>query len=262
MFRGIEIAASGMASIIDLNDIIANNLANVSTPGFKQLMPSFKNVHETAISGMEKDFKGEEEASQLGSLSAGSMLDMTHLDFSQGALTRTGGVLDVALNGEGFFGVQTKTGETAYTRNGGFQINEEGDLVTRAGDYVLGEGGRSINLDLGNNNIQDITIMSDGRIMLKGNEIDRLQVVNFEDHTKLKAMGNTLFRNDDEYNNRPQEMDNYTIAQGYLENSNANVVESMINSITGTRTYETLSRVIQNTDSTFKKAVNDVGRVM
>lgn len=262
MFRGIEIAAQGMASIIDYNDIIANNLANINTPGFKQLTPTFKNIHEMAINGKNTDISGNEKTEELGSLSAGSMLDVTHLDFNQGSLIKTDGRLDVALNSEGFFAVETKSGEDAYTRNGGFSINEEGDLTTRNGDFVLGENGRKINLDLGANSVSDITIMSDGRIMIKENELDKLKVINFEDPSKLKAMGNTLFKNIDENNNRPQSIENYTVAQGYLESSNASVIESMINSITGSRTYETLAKVISNSDSTIRKAVTDVGRVM
>ena len=129
MFRGIEIAASGMASVIDLNDIIANNLANVNTPGFKQLIPTFKDIHEFAV----KDTNSTEK-NMIGTLSIGSMLDNTQLDFTQGALRKTEGKLDVALNGEGFFVVKTKANEECYTRNGGFSVNENGDLVTRQGD--------------------------------------------------------------------------------------------------------------------------------
>ena len=97
--------------------------------------------------------------------------------------------------------------------------------------------------------------------MVKNNEVGKLKVVNFEDVSKLKAKGNTLLENIDE-NNKPMEMEKYKVSQGYLETSNANVIESMINSISGSRTYETLSKVIYSTDSTLRKAVNDVGRVM
>ncbi len=259
MFRGIEIAAKGMASISDLNDIIANNMANVSTPGFKQLIPTFKDIHELAVK--DKELSGLEEDVHLGSLSMGSMLDITQLDFRQGALLKTDGTLDVALNSDGFFVVKSDTGEECYTRNGGFFINEDGNLVTRAGDVVLGENGGSIDLDLGANSISDIVIMGDGRIMVKEQEVDRLKVVGFEDSSSLKAMGNTLFRNIDK-ENKPLAIDNYMVTQGYLESSNANVIESMINSITGTRTYETLSKVVRSADLTMKKAVNDVGRVI
>ena len=256
MFRGIEIAASGMASVIDLNDIIANNLANVNTPGFKQLIPTFKNIHEVAV----RDTESAEETT-IGTLSIGSMLDTTQLDFAQGALNKTDGKMDIALNSEGFFVVKTQAGEECYTRNGGFSLNENGDLVTRAGDFIVGEDGQEINIDLSNHSIKELNIMEDGRIMMKDNELGKLKVVNFEDVSKLKARGNTLFGNSDE-NNKPIELEHYKVTQGYLETSNSNVIESMINSITGSRTYETLSKIIYNTDSTLKKAVNDVGRVM
>lgn len=261
MFRGIEIAASGMSSVINLNDIIANNLANVNTPGFKQLMPTFKDIHEVAVKAEKRFNADEDDRNSIGSLSLGSMLDTTQLDFSQGALQKTDGRLDVALNSDGFFVIQTKDGEQFYTRNGGFTLNEDGDLLTRAGDHVVGEGGRPISISIGTNSIKDITIMADGRITVKNEEVEKLMVVNFEDTSVLKMKGNTLFENSDKINNPPTEMENYLITQGYLETSNANIVKSMINSITGARTYETLSKVIRNTDATIRKAVNDVGRV-
>lgn len=261
MFRGIEIAASGMASIIDLNDIIANNMANVNTPGFKKLTPTFKSIHDQAINGQEDDINGTGEATKIGSLSMGSSLDSARLDFSQGALNKTDGRLDVALNGEGFFVVQTKSGEECYTRNGGFTLDEEGNLMTRSGDKVLDESGQAININIAEGRVSDIDITEDGRIMLKKEEMGRLKVVNFEDTSSLQSKGNSLFSNVDE-NNKPKEMEKFSVSQGFLESSNANVVESMINSITGARMYETLSKVIQNADSTYRKSVTDVGRVM
>lgn len=248
MIRGIDTAATGMKTILELNDIVANNLANVNTPGFKQLMPSFRDVEEV-------------EVDSVGTLSAGSILDTTRLDFSQGALKKTNSPLDVAINGDGFFAVKNSAGEEFYTRNGGFVVNEEGVLATRTGEIVLGEGGGEINIDVEGKSVNDILITNNGTIMLDNQEVDRLMLVNFEDLSGLKARGNSLFENIDE-NNRPVELESPSVAQGYIESSNANVVESLINSITGSRTYETLSKVIRDTDVTLRKAVTDVGRVI
>ena len=261
MFRGIETAASGMASVMDLNDIIANNLANINTPGFKQLVPTFKQIHEVKVKDNIKDGSGEMELRKIGTLSLGSVLDTTQLDFKQGALKRTDAPFAVALNGEGFFVVQDRNGEEFYTRNGSFSLNEEGDLVTTSGDLVVGKSGRPIYINLAEQSIKDIHLTDDGMILLNNEELDGLMVVNFEDLSALKARGNSLFENSDP-GNRPMEMERPNIVKGFIEGSNASVVESLINSITGARTYETLSKVIQSTDATLKRAVNDVGRVM
>lgn len=251
MFRGIETAATGMASIIDLNDIIANNLANINTPGFKQLIPAFKNIQDMPIT---------QEAQNIGSLSLGSILETTKLDLRQGSIIKTDNRLDVAINGEGFFAVKTESGEECYTRNGSFSLNDKGELVTKAGDLVLDEGGGAINIDLTSNSTADIHITEDGRIMLKNDEIAKFKILNFPDKSALQAAGNTLLKNTDP-KNTPEEQKTVRVTQGYLETSNANVVETMINSITGSRVYETLSKIVQSSDAAYKKLVSEVGRV-
>lgn len=258
MVQGINTAASGMISVLSQNDIIANNLANINTPGFKQLMPTFKNIHEFKI--YETTNNGtNSKGNSIGSISAGSAIDATQLDFRQGALNKTNSPLDVAINGEGFFVVEKETGEY-YTRNGSFSLNQEGDLITNAGDKVLGENGRAINIDIEMGSLSDIIIAADGRIMQKEQEIDRLKIVDFEDKSKLRMMGNSLFKNIDK-NQQPVELENCMVSQGYIESSNANIIESMINSITGARTYESLSSVIKSANSTVRQAVTQVGMV-
>jgi flagellar basal-body rod protein FlgG len=257
MVRGIDIAASGMVNIINLNDILANNLANVNTPGFKQLIPTFRNIFDADVNVKAQ---GEQQSpSKIGTLSIGSLLDTTQLDFRQGSLKKTDGSLDAALNSRGFFAVQTKDG-ICYTRNGCFQISQDGELITLAGDKVLGGGGGSISIDLAGNSSSDVKIMADGRIMMKQEEVGKLKVVDFDDYSKLQMYGNTLFKPVNE-EVKPKDLEKYTVTQGYLETSNSNIIESMINSITGNRTYESLSKVISATDNTLRKAVNDVGRV-
>ncbi|HSA05571.1 MAG TPA: flagellar basal-body rod protein FlgF [Candidatus Gastranaerophilales bacterium] len=261
MVNGIDIAASGMVSIIDLNDIIANNLANANTTGFKQLIPTFRNIQDFSVPDMnKKNGEASDSMTSIGNLSAGSMIDATQLDFSQGSLHQTDKKLDLAINGEGFFTVETEKGQF-YTRNGSFSVNDEGDIVTKEGYKVLGEGGRGINIDLEDIGVEKLVITRDGRIMSGTDELDKLKMVDFEDKTKLKMMGTSLFRNSDP-DNPPVELKNGAVMQGYLETSNANVVKTMINSISGARTYETLSKIIKDTDATLRKTVNEVGTVI
>ncbi len=257
MIQGINTAAAGMSSVIDWNDIIANNLANINTVGFKQLIPTFRDIKEINIQAENTAEPMNPGSGTIGSISAGSIIDMTHLDFSTGALKKTDRNLDVAINGDGFFAIQTAKGEF-YTRNGNFTLDENRDLVTKSGDKVLSEGGGAINIDVTAQSMKELFISQDGRIMQGDIEIDKLRIVDFKDKSNLKTIGNSLFKSIDE---QPVEMQNPSVSQGYLEGSNANVVKSMIDSITGSRTYETLSKIIRNSDSTLRKTINEVGRV-
>lgn len=257
MIQGINTAAAGMASVIDQNDIIANNLANINTAGFKQLMPTFRDIKEINVQVENEKDDIHPGIQTVGKLSAGSMIDSTVLDLSQGALNKTGRTLDVAINGEGFFAVQNEFGEF-YTRNGNFIVDESGDLVTKSGDKVLGENGQVINIDPAGQSLKDIVIADDGRVLQNNIEMDKLRIVDFEDKSKLRSIGHSLFQNSDKAQ-FPVEMENPSVSQGYLEGSNANVVKSMIDSITGSRTYEVLSKVVNESNGTLRKAINDVG---
>lgn len=260
MIQGINTAAAGMASVIDQNDIIANNLANVNTVGFKQLMPTFMNIKNLNVQVENENDDIHPGLRSIGNISAGTMIAETHIDLSQGALNQTERKLDVAVNGEGFFAVSNENGEF-YTRNGNFALNEEGELVTKSGEKVLSEGGGSIKLEIEARSLSDLVISNDGRVIQGGVEIDKLKIVDFEDKSKLRVVGNSLITNTDK-NQQPVELDNPSVSQGYLESSNANVVKSMIDSITGSRTYETLSKVIRDSDGTLRKTVNEVGAVV
>ncbi len=257
MLQGINTAAAGMASILDQNNIIANNLANVNTVGFKQLIPTFRNIRDINVEVFNPSDQTGPGLKTVGNISAGSIIDQTHLDLEQGPLKKTDGTLDVAINGDGFFAVQTENGEF-YTRNGNFMLNDEGDLVTQSGFKVLSEGGGTININIQGQSAGDIVISADGRIIHSGAEIDKLRIVDFEDKSKLITVGNSLFQNADNMQNAV-EMDNPSISQGYLEGSNANMVKSLIDSISGSRTYETLAKVVSNSNGTLKKTVTEVG---
>lgn len=259
MVQGINTAAAGMISILQQNDIIANNMANVNSTGFKQLIPTFKNLEEADVYRKNPDGTTGMDLQKIGKLSIGSVLDAAQLDFTQGNLTQTSRSLDFAIDGEGFFVIEGNEGEELYTRNGNFAINDEGELVTMSGNRVFGENG-PIKFELELTDISKLIVGADGRIMLGELEINKLMVVDFEDKSKLAMMGNSLFRNTDP-DIAPVEPERVSVAQGFLESSNSNMIKSMIDSITGARTYETLSKIIKDTEGTVKKSVNEVGIV-
>ncbi len=272
MVIGIKSAASGMIAQQMNIDIISNNLANVNTPGFKEIMPVFKRISDMEIKEKNK------EAIQLinnnygnniavptnsgrviGSLSSGCAIDSTVIDFKQGSIKKTDNNLDFAINGKGFFVVEND-GEEFYTRNGSFTINEEGTLVTKDGKPVLGERGLAINFDMQDKNIKDLIVEEDGTILFNKEEIDKLKIVEFEKPLDLITVGHSLFKKANE-EIIPKEPEDSKINQGFVEGSNSNLIGAMINTITATRTYESLSKVVKESDSTLRKSVNDVGRL-
>jgi flagellar basal-body rod protein FlgF len=128
MIRGLYVAAEGMAARQKAQDAIANNLANLNTTGFKADRPAFATVYERQLYRVEGT-----RAQPIGALSAGAILRELYTDSQQGALTTTGNPLDAAIDGAGFFAVQTAQG-VRYTRNGAFQLDASGTLTTRAGN--------------------------------------------------------------------------------------------------------------------------------
>ncbi len=256
MVRAIDAAASGMISQMNLNDILANNLANINTPGFKQTMAAFKDIKEASVNEITPS-KGYETDKKIGTVSLGSMLDSTWIDFRQGGMKTTGNKLDLAVNGRGFFTVQTPDG-LAYTRNGSFTVNSKGSITTTDGHLLMGERGPLI-IDIQNAQVNNITVNSNGEILHDGQSVGKIKISDFKDLQSLQAFGNSLYK---PLNNQPAiNAENFEIKQGALESSNANVVETMVNSIQGQRTYDALAKVVETTSRSLSKSINEVGRI-
>jgi len=256
MTRGIEAAAAGMVSVVNWNDIIANNLANINTPGFKQTLVSFKDIKE--LDANQIDAAKGYNKTKIGNLSAGSLLDSTVFDFKQGSIKQTGNPLDLAINGDGFFVVKTPEGE-AYTRNGSFIRRDDGIITTVDGYQLIGESGNPINFNINNTKGQEIKIGKDGTVLIGKEIMDKLKIVDFTDKKNLEAQGNSLFKPAN--NEAPIKAAGFEVNQGSLEMANSNAIESMVNSIHGMRTYETLAKVIETDNRTLSKTVNEVGRI-
>lgn len=265
MVRGIDAAASAMVGMMTLNDVLANNLANVNTPGFKQSNVTFKSIQD-AILNKSDISSNKEDNKQLGSISLGSTADSTAVDFRQAGIRTTSNPTDFAIDGKGFFEIKTANG-TAYTRNGSFKRLSDGRIATQEGDIVQCitlPDKKTKDLVLKDVELEKMMVNSDGGIDING-QIDRqIKIVQFKDVYNLSPVGNSTFIFNDPTNN-PQNKP--TLGKGYelmpkaLESSNANVVETMVNSITGMRTYDSLAKVIEMNKSTLSKAVNEVGRL-
>lgn len=255
MLRGLYTAASGMMSTMTSTDVIANNLANVNTVGFKRSDVMYQDFDEMLIHRL-----GTNGNQPIGRLSLGNRVSQTAVNFVQGGIIDTGNNLDLAISGEGFFSIKDDNNEIFYTRNGGFTMDNEGFLVTKQGLRVQGEGGDILFPP----DTAVIDIDQYGQISVNGNVVDLVKITRFENKAELLPMGATMYRASgnamelDQPDNPAQ--NGYYIYQGKLEGSNTNAIGEMINSITGLRMYETLQRNIKVHSETLGKAVNEVGR--
>ena len=215
-------------------DCVANNIANLHTYGFK---------------GEKSFLKFAEEAGQKNV----SYKTAYRTDFSTGKLQRTGNPLDVAIQGKGFFAIQTKDGE-AYTRKGNFTINRNNELMTLEGDYVLGESGRIV---LTGSKVQ---ISETGEIRTESGVIGKLKIVSFGKQDQLVKAGAGLFLNPENKAVLKTE-DNPEVRGEQLETSNVEVLKEMVEMIEVQRTVESYQKVIQTLSDFDKLSTNRLGRL-
>jgi flagellar basal-body rod protein FlgG len=230
-------------------NIRSNNLANVNTNGFKKSEGITRSFSEMILNRIES---GEADQ-EVGGLSNGAYMEQSFKDMSQGTFQRTDNALDFAVEGEGFFVIESEAGER-YSRDGNFTINSDSELVTQSGKHVLDTEGERIQLIPD----QDFRVSADGQITfnngLQGAQID---LVNFEDESELLQEGDNLYAAQPGAALVESEAG---IAQGYLEGSNVKIVEEMAKMIKTTRHYESNQKVISSIDETLNKVINEVGR--
>ncbi|MFQ5675128.1 MAG: flagellar hook-basal body protein [bacterium] len=228
-------------------EAITNNLANISTNGYKR-EELFVNELKKQVSVLnESDFTANQHIPEAGA----------NIDFSQGALERTAGPLDIAISGDGLFTVETQNGE-AYTRDGRFTLNQDGILTTFDGHPVLGEGG-PVEINLQENAANEILINERGEILLAGNIVESLKIVSNEKAEDFIKIGGNLFQLRPGAEALPVE--NPVVKQGFLENSNVDSVREMVAMIELMHHYEVAQKMIRSQDGLLNRAVNDIGRV-
>ena len=257
MLRGLYTSAMGMNTQMQSLDVVANNLANASTTGFRggtAVHQSFPQMLMHSINAIPGQL--ENDRNTVGGAGFGVTVSAIHKNFAQGTLQQTGNDLDIALSGEGFFAVESlnRSGVATemFTRNGAFTLSEDGMLVNFNGDRVLGTNGSPITLPSG-----EISISTSGDISVNGNVVNTIRIVNFEDTSMLRSFGYNLFTALDEATETP-----FTgvVNQGYLESSNVNVVREMVNMINISRSYELNQRMVSIHDQTLGQAVSEIAR--
>ncbi|HCI47483.1 MAG TPA: flagellar basal-body rod protein FlgF [Rhodospirillaceae bacterium] len=216
------IALSSQVATQRRMDVLSNNLANMNTPGFKSDQPLFLEYIEK-LEGQEFRDRNQRRMSMVSDYG-------TFTDFRQGAFEPTGGPLDLALNGPGFFAIDVGGGARAYTRDGSFQLDRDRRVVTSGGMTVLDENDNEIIIPDGDSHIR---VADDGTISSETGILGRIKVVQFDREQFMTPMGGTLRMTDEP----PLENVDTQIKQGMLESSNVNAIEGMTDLIEISRAY-------------------------
>jgi flagellar basal-body rod protein FlgF len=244
MNNGIYTAYSGLHAQMNALDLLANNLANLNTAGFKEEMAYYSSLNPSA--------EAAARAGDLGSIINSSIKTEGFMNSSAGSMSRTNRELDLAIEGNGFLVVETPRG-IRYTRNGSLSVNSKGILVASEGDPVMGKNGKPIALGPGTVNINE-----EGSVSLDGKEVERLKIVSFDDFSKLSREGNSLLLQ----NGKDQEINSSAkIRSGYLEQSNVNAVGSIVRMIGIMRQFEAIQKTVNLiTNDMNTKSIEKLGR--
>lgn len=251
MIRGLYQAASGMLAAEKINDVVANDLANVNTPGYKEDTGVEQSFNQVLMERIGNPSPLQLNSVQpIGSEASGVVVSQVATIFSNGPLVQTGNPGDMAITGQGFFEVSTPNG-LAYTRNGTFSVDGSGDLVTSQGYKVMGQSGPVTGLTAGY-----FSVLADGTIVANGRNVNKLTVMNFP-QGGLRKEGDNLFQ----AQGQGVAANNPGIKQGFLEQSNVDLSNEMVNMMSAMRSYEANQKVIQTEDSTLEKAANEIAKV-
>ena len=285
MLKGLYTAYTGMLNEQHRMDVLANNLANSTTNGFKKEgttsqafdtvlaykikdlsepgnlpRPMARNraVDENELNNPNNEDYLERRVTRTG-MNLGVKIGENYVDYSVGPIKSTGNQFDLAISDRGFFAVEytNKAGETStkYMRDGNFTMNVQGYLVTQDGDFVLDENGRRIRMDTG----LPVSIDHNGNITQEGAAVATIGLTDFEDYNYLERFGENYFQ-PVEGATETEEVESQIYA-GYLEMSNISVVTEMVNMITLQRQYESNQKVITTYDDTLDQAVSQLGRL-
>ena len=259
MLRSLMIAATGMEAQKLNMDVISNNLANVNTTGFKKSRADFQDLIYEDVSAPGSSSSDKTQVPTGIQVGLGVKPAAVQKIFQQGDFVQTGNQLDFVIQGDGLFQVSMPDGTTAYTRAGAFKLDNNGNIVNSDG-YQLQP---AITIPA---NTKQISVGYDGKVTVveAGSstpvDIGQIQLAKFTNEGGLQALGNGLFiptgSSGDPILANPSEDGMGTIQQGYLENSNVNVVEEMVNMISSERAYEINSKAVTASDQMMQMANN------
>ncbi len=255
MIRGLYTAASGMLTKQAQQETLSNNIANSNTAGYKKDKVIMQSFDEMVVRNIEGKSKGSTRNRVIGSMEFGVGVDEVKTYFTPGVIEETGRSLDFAIDGEGFFTLEDGEGNEKYSRDGRFQIDNEGYLVNSQGYRVLGEvEGTKMTIQLNN---ADISLNADGTFQ-NGEDRIKLSITRFADPGTLAKESANCYISADQSGEQDTSS---SIRQKSLERSNVDMIEAITDMISIMRSYESNQKVIQAMDETLGKTVNEVGKV-
>lgn len=258
MIRGLYTSGWSMLANSKKMDVVSNNLANVNTNAYKKDTVVFQSFPEVLTQRLNDIQSKTNPTGQIGGMELGSDVGEIFTYYTPGQTVKTDNNLDLSLKGSGssFFtvGVPLPNGDIQefYTRDGAFAMDATGMLVTKEGYPVMGTEGPII---LANDKF---AVTEDGTIVQNDTTVGKLLIKNFSDPTTLRKYGSNLVTRTEQ--TQEKEFDG-TVLQGYVEQSNVNIIKEMVDMISVTRAYEANQKVLQAQDGTLEKAVNEVGAV-
>jgi flagellar basal-body rod protein FlgG len=257
MLRSLHISRTGLDAQQTQLDVISNNLANVSTTGFKKARAVFEDLLYQIIRQPGAQSSQQTQLPSGFQLGVGVRPVATERIFTQGSLQQTQNALDVAISGKGFFQIQLPDGSTAFTRDGSFQVDSQGNIVTASGYSVLP------NMQVPQDALL-ISIARDGvvSVTLPGNpntitQLGQIQLATFINPAGLQSQGENLFietaASGPAQVNNPETNGLGSLNQSFIETSNVNVAEELVNMIVAQRAYELNSRAITTSDQMLQR---------
>ncbi|MDR3231990.1 MAG: flagellar hook-basal body protein [Synergistaceae bacterium] len=265
--RGLYAACSAMLVQETNLDVVTNNLANVDTVGYRRrvsansefsaLMDRIEKVSEDGETKIftnppfTMNWKGKQA---IGPLGLAALYSESFMDTQPGVVRVTDNPLDVAIDGPGFFSVQDDEGNTFYTRQGNFLLNDEGELITLDGMTVQGGGG-----PIAVGDASDVMILNDGQVLADGEVVGALTLYTFENPTYLHQVGrNNLAANDN--SGAATGVEAPRLVPGAIEMANVSVVEEMVRMMEAQRVYEGASKALMTHDEETGKLISSYGR--
>lgn len=253
MVRGFYSAAAGVFTRQKAINTIANNISNATTAGYKSQITVESSFGEHLVARMS-----ELDSVASNNIGPGAFITINSseaTDFTQGSLESTGRPVDMAINGPGFFLVESETYGPVLTRNGQFEIDSDGDLYLPGVGKVLNDGEDTINLES-----SSFTVSPSGVISIDGDEVDTLYIAVPDEDTVLKNVGPGVFQTEDSAYDQA-EPENYYLMQGTVEKSNINMAKEMSRLVAGQSHYQACTQIVKMYDAINQITVNQIGKI-
>lgn len=251
MLTGMYTAVSAMLDLQTSQTVITNNMANVNTTGFKAEKVIYKTFDDVLVQNNDNHVNGKGTNQQLGILNPGVKIDEIKTNYEQGNIIETGNKTDFSINGKGFFTVRDEEGNIFYTRNGAFNVNQQGYLVTSSGAQVLNSNNEPIYIGASN-----ITVDNNNNLILSSGVVHRFNIVDFDNYDSLEKVGENLYTGQG-----ARATNEYKVQNMAKESSNVDIIQSTADLMANLRAFEANQKVVQVMDSILGKMASEIGTV-